>query len=101
MKKDKPYDKSVYHSLILVTQLGMNMLVPIAMMCALGIFLDKKLQTGWITILLFFVGAIAGAQNVYRMVKRVYEMPEDKASRAETSEEDDGKRKRVDRHENH
>lgn len=101
MKKDKPYDKSVYRSLILITQLGINMLVPIGMMCALGIFLDRKLETGWITVLLFFAGAIAGAQNVYRMVRRLYETPADGIQRSEKSEEDGGKGKRGKDHETH
>lgn len=70
MKHNKPLDKSVYQSLTLVTQFGINMLVPILMMTALGMFLDSKLHTSWITVVLFFVGAIAGGQNVYRMAKR-------------------------------
>lgn len=71
-KPKKPYDKSVYRSFVMVLQFGLNMLVPICMMSALGIFLDKRLGTSWIMILLFFIGAIAGAQNVYRMARQVY-----------------------------
>lgn len=70
VKHEKPYDKSVFRSLTLITQFGINMLVPIALMTALGIFLDQKFETGWITIVLFFVGAIAGGQNVWRMAKK-------------------------------
>ena len=77
MKRKKTLDKNVYRSLALVTQFGINMIVPIGMMCALGVFLDKKCGTWWITIVLFFVGAVAGAQNVFRMAKRIY--GEDKA----------------------
>lgn len=80
MKKDKPYDKTVYRSLTMITQFGINMIVPIVFMSAFGIYLDKKLGTVWITVVLFFVGAIAGGQNVYRMAKRIYEM-EDKEDR--------------------
>lgn len=79
MRKDKPYDKSVYQSLTLILQFGINMIVPIAMMTAAGIFLDQKLETSFLTVILFFVGAIAGAQNVYRMAKKVYETTGDKA----------------------
>lgn len=71
-KKDR-YDKSVYRSLALIMQFGINMLVPICMMSALGIFLDQKLGTSYIMVILFFVGAIAGGQNVYRMAKRIYD----------------------------
>lgn len=76
MKKNKPYDKSVYRSVTMIMQLGINMIVPIAMTCAVGIFLDRKFHSGWITIILFFVGAIAGAQNVYRMLKSIYDTPD-------------------------
>lgn len=75
MKRKKRYDKSVYRSLALVTQFGINMLVPICLMTALGIFLDKRFGTSFWMIILFFVGAIAGGQNVYRMAKQFFEEP--------------------------
>ena len=78
------YDRSVYRSMVLITQFGINMLVPIGMMCALGIWLDGRYGTSFWTILLFCVGAIAGGQNVYRMAKRVYET-EEKDGNAEKS----------------
>ena len=48
------------------------MMVPICMMSALGIYLDKKLDTSFLMVLFFFLGAIAGGQNVYRLAKRIY-----------------------------
>ena len=63
MKHDKPYDKSVWRSLTMITQFGINMLVPIGLMTALGIFLDQKFETGWITIVLFFV-LLSGASSL-------------------------------------
>lgn len=72
MKRDKPYDRTVFRSLSMITQFGLNMLVPIGMMTAVGILLDRRFETGWITIVLFFVGAIAGGQNVYRMAKKIF-----------------------------
>lgn len=78
MKQKRPFDKSVYRSLTLISQFGINMIVPILMMCALGIYLDRKFGTSWITAVLFFAGAIAGAQNVYRMAKRIYDVPSEK-----------------------
>ena len=56
----------------MVTQFSLNMLVPIAMMCVLGVRLDKTFETAFWTVLLFFVGAIAGGQNIYRMAKRFW-----------------------------
>lgn len=75
MKHKKRYDKSVYRSLVFITQFGINMLVPICMMTALGIFLDNKFGTSFWMILLFFIGAIAGGQNIYRMAKKIYSEP--------------------------
>ena len=73
MKKKRPYKKSVYRALAMVFQFGINMLVPVCMMTAFGICLDHKLHTSWIMILFFFIGAIAGAQNIYRMAKQVFD----------------------------
>ena len=88
MKQRKGDDRIVFQSLAMVTQFGLNMIVPICMMSALGVWLDGKLGTSWLTILFFMLGAVAGAQNVYRMAKRMYsaENPEGKR---EISDEDD------------
>ena len=71
-------NKKVSQALILIMQFGINMVVPIALMCAFGIYLDRKFHTSFWTILFFILGAIAGAQNVFKMAKRVYSMPADR-----------------------
>jgi len=75
MKKNK-YNKDVYRSLTLITQFGINMIVPIFLCTFLGIFIDKKLGTSFIVIIMFFLGAIAGARNVYIFAKGIYDKPE-------------------------
>ena len=72
MKRRKGIDNSVAQALAMVMQFGINMLVPICFMSALGIWLDKKFDTSFWMILLFIVGAVAGGQNVYRMARQVY-----------------------------
>lgn len=72
MKRRKPVGRQVYRSLALIMQFGINMLVPIVLMLWLGMYLDRKLGTSWLCILFFFLGAIAGFQNIYRMAKSVY-----------------------------
>lgn len=72
MRHKKALDKSVYQALTMITQFGINMLVPIGMMTWLGVYLDKRFGTSYLMILLFFVGAVAGGQNVYRMAKKIY-----------------------------
>ncbi|MBS7305049.1 MAG: AtpZ/AtpI family protein [Lachnospiraceae bacterium] len=77
MKKNK-YDKEVYRSLTLITQFGINMLVPIFLCTFLGIFIDKKLGTNFIVIIMFFLGALAGARNIYIFSKSIYDKPKGK-----------------------
>lgn len=69
MKKRKGDDRIVYQSLAMILQFGLNMIVPICMMSALGIWLDRKLGTSFLTVVLFVVGAVAGGQSIYRMVR--------------------------------
>lgn len=71
MKKRK-VDKSVFRSLTLITQFGLNMIVPVVMCMAFGVFLDNKLGTGYWSIVLFFVGALAGFNSVYKMAKKIF-----------------------------
>ncbi len=71
MKKQKDDTRIVFRSVAMIMQFGLNMIVPIGMMSALGVWLDKRLDTSFVTIVLFMVGAVAGAQNIYRMVKNI------------------------------
>ncbi|MBP3475906.1 MAG: AtpZ/AtpI family protein [Lachnospiraceae bacterium] len=60
---------------MMITQFGINMLVPIFICTFLGMFLDRKLESSVFTVMLFFVGALAGFTNVFRFAKRIYEQP--------------------------
>ena len=60
-------------ALVLVFQFGINMIVPIFLCCMLGIWIGKKTGISWMMIPFFFIGALAGGTNVYRMAKRIYE----------------------------
>lgn len=78
------YDKNVYRSLMMITQFGLNMLVPIFACAFLGMFIDKKLGTSFFTVIFFFIGALAGFRNVYIFAKRIYEdkeKPDEKTKR--------------------
>lgn len=67
------YDKSVYRSLALVTQFGINMLVPIFLCTIAGVYLGKKFSVEWLVIPLFLAGALAGFRNIFIMAKKIYE----------------------------
>ena len=82
MKKKRIFDRSVYRSLVLISQFGINMLVPIWIMLWLGLWLDDKFGTSWLTILFFFIGAIAGGQNSYRMAKKIMDSKEKEEQRS-------------------
>ncbi len=56
----------------MIGQFGINMIVPIFLCSFAGYFLDKKLGTGFIVIIGFFIGAVTGGYNVYRMAKRIF-----------------------------
>ena len=73
MKRRRRNDnRTTFQTLALVTQMGLIMIVSIGMPSALGIWLDRKLGTSWITILMFVIGVIAGVQSVYRMIQKIY-----------------------------
>lgn len=93
MKRRGDDSRIVMQSLAMVMQFGLNMIVPICMMTALGVWLDGKLGTSWITIVLFAAGAVAGGQNIYRMARKLYGDDEQDKERG-NSGEDHGKVKK-------
>jgi F0F1-type ATP synthase assembly protein I len=77
MGKKKKYKSSVYQSLAVITQFGINMLVPIFLCSFGGLFIDRRLNTSYWFIILFFVGALAGFRNIYILAKKIYEGDKD------------------------
>ena len=93
MKQRKGDERIVFQSLTMVTQFGINMIVPICMMSAFGIWLDGKLGTTWLTIVFFVIGAVAGGQNVYRMAKRMCRAEEpDRGQKISDEDDRDGEK---------
>jgi F0F1-type ATP synthase assembly protein I len=66
-------NKSVFQALVLVTQFGISMLVPILLCTLLGVYIGKRFSIPIIAVPLFLIGALAGFRNVYRLAKSVYE----------------------------
>lgn len=58
-------------AIITITQFGIDMIVPIFLCSMLGRWLDGRFGTSWIFVLMFFVGAAAGASNVYRLARKL------------------------------
>ena len=80
-RKKKPYDRQVFRAVTLIMQFGINMLVPICLMSAVGIWLDRHFGPSFFMILFFCMGAVAGGQNVYRMARTIYDDSNDKQTK--------------------
>ncbi|MBO6015098.1 MAG: AtpZ/AtpI family protein [Lachnospiraceae bacterium] len=80
-------DRNIIRLLAMVTQFGLNMLVPIFMCSFLGMYLDRKLGTSFWMIVLFFLGAVAGFRNIYILAMRT-------ASRSEKEERRNARKRR-------
>ena len=63
------YQKEVFRSFTMIIQFGITMLVPIVLCMFVGISLDRLLGTSFIAIILFFVGALAGFTNIFKIVR--------------------------------
>lgn len=70
MRHRKDDKKETFRILPFITQFGLVMISSVGMTTALGLWLDRRLGTSFITVILFFVGAIAGCQGIYRLVKK-------------------------------
>ena len=70
-------NRVVFDALVMVLQFGINMLVPIFLMTGLGVWIGNRTGVTWITIPLFFIGAIAGGNNIYRQSKKLIQDSEE------------------------
>ena len=66
----KKNNREIVEAFSMVMQFGINMLIPIAMCMALGIWLGEKYDMDWIVVPLFFVGALAGYTSIFKMSKK-------------------------------
>ncbi len=72
------YRKNVYQSIAMITQFGINMIVPILLCTLLGVYIGRKFDMMIIVIPLFIIGALAGFRNIYIMAKKIYEQESDR-----------------------
>lgn len=61
----------IIRCLSMISQFSIHILVPICMCSYLGYLLDEKLNTSFNFIILFFVGALAGGRNIYRLARKL------------------------------
>lgn len=74
-------NNKVIRALLLISQLGISMMVPIFLCVYAGNFLDEKLHTGFFMPLLLALGIAAAFRNVYYLLKPFY--AKDKAAEDE------------------
>ena len=77
--------------LSMISQFGINMLVPIFLCFFAGRWADRHFGTTYWTIVLFFVGAITGFRNVYVFAKRYFANPQKDALMQAQPAEDESK----------
>ena len=56
----------IFKNLALITQLGLQVMVPIALCVAAGVIIDNHFGTCWV-IPLMIIGMLAGGRNAYRL----------------------------------
>lgn len=57
---------SSYRNIVLISQIGINMLVPVFLCVAVGVWIDNRFST-WFTLPLLILGIAAGARNAYTL----------------------------------
>lgn len=87
------HKKSVMRSLMMVTQLGISVMVPVFVCILAGYYIDRYAGTN-LTIIFLFLGFLAGGLNAYKMAKATLAM-NDREEKAEDLKAGMEKRKEV------
>lgn len=81
---DMRQKKSGLENLVLITQLGLNVVTPVLICVILGSWIDKK--TGLHTVLIFLIlGVLSGGLSAYKMAKHII----DREKKAEDKEKEE------------
>lgn len=70
--KRKKQTHNVLKALALISQLGINMLVPIVMCLFIGIWLDDKFETGFFIFIFIILGFLAAYKSLYDSTKSMF-----------------------------
>lgn len=82
---------NAYKNLALISQLGINVMVPTFLCLFIGIWIGKFIGT-WVVIPLLFLGMAAGMRNCYLMAKKASKDPQTRRNPSDAvtgSNEDD------------
>ena len=67
---DNKQRNQVMETLALVMQVSISMILPLVACTIFGAWLGKKIDNDWVAIIGFVVGAAAGVESVYKIVKK-------------------------------
>lgn len=81
----KVNNRELVESFSMVLQFGINMIVPMAIGLALGIWIGDKYDMNWLVIPFFFIGALAGYNSIFRMIQKHLKKKEDTRTKKETN----------------
>ncbi len=71
-------DRKVMKGIVMITQIGISMLVPIFLCVFIGMKLDNWLHTNFITIIGIILGIVVAYRNIYMMTKQFYAKDKEK-----------------------
>lgn len=69
------FDKSVWQTLALISQLGFSIIIPVLLCTWGGMFLERKFSIS-VTVPCIVVGILAGVRNAYMLLKTANSKPE-------------------------
>lgn len=72
--------KSGFENLVLITQLGINVLTAVFLCVAAGVWLDRRLGTNLVLPFLI-LGILSGALSAYKMAKRTIDREKEELDR--------------------
>lgn len=99
MKKE---NRKLAKTLVLITQLGLNVLVTIFLCVWFGDFLDKRFGTGFWMIVFLLLGVLGAYRNAYMMTKSFYAKDKEREDKeAEYWEDFKREREKNEREEKH
>lgn len=64
--------KGIARGIAMITQIGISVIVPVFLCVYAGVWLDKRFDTGFWTIVLMILGILAAFRNIYLMTRSFY-----------------------------
>lgn len=64
--------RKIFDKLIYISQVGLTILVPVVILFFLGLYLDGKFGTKFLSIVGFFIGALGGFSGAYKMIMKAF-----------------------------